>query len=109
MSCCIKDLGSFPHNRELNTGIVATITGQYQAILFFAGVRITRLFNGVIGSALKIPMPFNETYLYKLQIIKPDGTNLSVDNCDNFAFRIYIAMDLTCPDYECIEEDFIYL
>ena len=109
MSCCTNNLGAFPHNKNLNTGIDAVFTGQYKAILFFAGVRITRYFNGVIGADLIIPMPFNEMYQYKMQIEQPDGTLLSYNGCTDFSFKTYIAMDLECPDYECTEEDFVYL
>jgi hypothetical protein len=109
MSCCINNLGAFPHNKDLNTGINSAFTGQYKAILFFAGVRITRLFNGVIGSPLIIPKPFNEMYQYKMQIEQPDGSILVHNGCSDFVFKTYISMDLECPDYECIEEDFVYL
>jgi len=109
MNCCIKDLGAYPHNKDLNTGIDATQTGQHKAILFFAGVRIERKFSGINGQKLVIPMPFNESYIYKLQILQPDGVTVKVDDCEDFKFKIYLNIDLTCPDDDCEEENILYL
>lgn len=109
MSCCINNLGAFPHNKNINTGINAAFTGQYKAILFFAGSRITKLFNGVIGQPLTIPKPFNENYQYKMQIEQPDGELLYYNGCYDFGFKTYIAIDLECEDCNCVEEDFLYL
>lgn len=108
-NCCVNDLGDKPHNEDLDLGVQATQDGIYKAILFFAGVRITRRFLMVTGDDLIVPRPFNETYQYKMQIIQPDGTLLEIDSCDTFAFKTYISMDApcgTCEDEEDEEETY---
>lgn len=109
-ACCKNDLGSVPHNDGVNIGIAATMAGYYVAILFFAGVRIRRKFYVTLGSDIIIPNPFNEDYLYKCQIEKPDGTMLqSVSLCTDFFFKTYISLDPSCGAIECEEEEtFIY-
>lgn len=101
-TCCINNLGDKPHNENLDLGIQATQNGIYKAILFFAGMRITRKFTLAIGDDLIVPRPFNETYLYKMQIIQPDGTLLEVDSCDTFSFKTFIAIAEDCGT--CSEE-----
>ena len=105
MVCCNNDLGSFPHNKTINTGINATQGGVYVAILIFGGMRLRREFSVDLGSLIKIPVPFNEDYLYSLQIEKPDGTLHSLNSCTNFSFKTYIALK-DCGD-PCFEEEII--
>jgi hypothetical protein len=108
MTCCINDIGFAPHNQDLSTGIDAIQDGEHTAILFFQGIRIFRKFPGVIGEELIVPRPFNESYLYKLQIQQPDGELISVNECVDFKFKIYIAADIVCPVPDCIEENQFY-
>lgn len=97
MDCCITDLGKYPHNEDLNIGENAYQVGLHKAILFFAGVRIERPFTPAVYSPMIIPRPFNETYLYKLQIEQPDGTLYTdADGCDMFTFQIYILINSDC-------------
>lgn len=109
MTCCKNDLGSVPHNNGVNIGIASAMAGYYVAILFFAGVRIRRKFYVALGQDIIIPNPFNEDYLYKCQIEKPDGELLAgTDGCTDFYFKTYIEIEGTCGD-PCEEEPiFIY-
>lgn len=108
-TCCKNDLGSLPHNEGVDIGVVATQTGVYTAILFFAGIRIKRNFNLTIGDDIVIPAPFNELYYYKVQVEQPDGTLVKLLDCENFVFKTYISADETCGDQDCDpEETLIY-
>lgn len=102
-TCCLNDLGSKPHNEDLDLGVQAVQAGVYKAILDFAGIKITRKVTLAIGDDLVIPRPFNETYQYKMQIIQPDGTLLKVNDCENFAFKTYISISEPCG--QCEEEE----
>lgn len=97
MECCITDLGSHPHNQNLDTGLNAYQVGVHKAVLFFGGIRIERPFTPAVYTDMVIPRPFNETYQYKLQIIQPDGTLYKdVGGCENFAFKVFININSDC-------------
>jgi hypothetical protein len=105
MNCCINDLGLKAHNENIDLGVQADQAGQFIAVLFFAGMRINRAFTLAIGDDLIIPRPFNEMYQYKMQIKKPDGELLSINDCDTFAFQTYINITPPCaPCADCDEE-----
>lgn len=96
MNCCINDLGSYPHNEDIDIYIPASQAGEYIFVLFFNGVRIKRSVTFEYYDALVIPKPFNEDYTYTLQIIQPDGELLTVNDCENFSFKTYINIDRAC-------------
>lgn len=108
-TCCKNDLGELPHNEGVDIGVVATQTGVHTAILFFAGIRIKRNFNLTIGDDIVIPPPFSEHYFYKVQVEKPDGTLVSLLDCENFVFKTYISATEDCGKQNCdLEETIIY-
>lgn len=101
MNCCINDLGQLPHNENIDLGMQAAQTGTFIAILFFAGMRIQRPFTLTLGDDVIVPRPFNEMYLYKMQIKQPDGTLLVSNDCDTFSFQTYINITGPCPVCDC--------
>lgn len=94
--CCIIDLGSFPHNEDLETGLSASQFGDHKVQLFFSGARLTQVIPLTYYQEIIIPRPFNEDYLYKMQIIQPDGTLYTQDDCDTFSFKIYLNINSPC-------------
>lgn len=101
MSCCKNDLGSFAHNKAIETGITATQSGIHE--LMFTGpngVRFTKYLNVEEGEDITIPAGLlNEDFQYGLVISQPDGTSLEVDDCPNFALKTYVNT-VTCDDID---------
>lgn len=104
MSCCTNDLGLKPHNQDINLGLDAEQDGEYKFILDFNGVKTTKKQTVEIGDDLILPRPFNEDFIYTMQIIRPDGTLLVVDDCDTFIFKTYIAVG-ECEQGACQDEE----
>lgn len=97
--CCQNDLGCFPHNKEIDTGLTAPEAGIYK--FFFSGPNFTKfekiLYFGA-GQAIKIAAGvLNEDFQYRLQIEKPDGTFWSQDDCEFFAIKTFINT-ISCDD-----------
>lgn len=105
MDCCLNDLGDKPHNEDIDLGIDADQDGDYIAILDFAGVKIRRKIPLITGDPIIIPRPFNEMYLYKMKVQKPDGSFLAIDDCENFIFKTYINITSSCSDCETCNPD----
>lgn len=101
MSCCLNDLGSFPHNRDINTGLAANGAGVYE--LRFTGPNYSKFSKYIAFSDTEdIIIPagiLNEDFQYTLEIFKPDGTNLLVDECQYFGLRTFINI-VSCDDIE---------
>lgn len=92
MSCCKNDLGEFPHNQEILTGIDAAQTGLHK--LTFTGPNYTKFSKYLrFTAAEEIAIPvglLNEDFQYTLVITQPDNTNIEVDECENFSLRTFI-------------------
>lgn len=101
MSCCLNDLGSFPHNEDINTGIAAPASGLYR--LRFAGVnysKFTKYLNFDAGDDIVIPSgTLNEDAVFTLNIIKPDGSAYSENDCENFSITTFINK-VACDDVD---------
>lgn len=99
MSCCKNDLGSFPHNKDIDTGLEADATGVYE--LLFTGpnyVKFSKYLQVALGDNIIIPQgTLNEDFQYMLVITKPDGTAWEVDACPNFSLKTYVNT-LACAD-----------
>lgn len=102
MGCCKNILSDQPHNEDLDMRIAAPSAGTYKAILNYIGAKIVKEIDLDLGADIIVPRPFNENYLYTMQIIQPDGTALSVDDCALFQFQTYININKTCNnDTDC--------
>lgn len=101
MSCCLNKLGSFPHNKDINTGIEAPASGMYE--LMFTGPNFTRFTKYLTFAAsddIVIPEGIlNEDMTYSLVITKPDGDLLEVDACSNFSLTTYVNK-VVCDELE---------
>lgn len=102
MNCCTNDLGSFPHNEDIETGLSASQFGTHKIQLLFNGARITIELDLTYYQEIIIPRPFNEDYTYKMEIIQPDGTLYEVDDCTVFAFKVYLNINSDCGT-DCID------
>lgn len=103
MSCCTNDLGLKPHNKDINTGLMAEQAGEYSFVLNFNGAKVVKKVTLGIGDDLIIPRPFNEDFIYSFQIIQPDGVAVIVDDCPDFIFKTYISIE-ECDQCECPPE-----
>ena len=103
MNCCLNDLGLKPHNEDVDTSVVASQTGVYQALIEFNGTIQRISFEGAASAKLIIPRPFNENFIYKFTMIAPDGSQVTKDACPNFQFKTYVNINTSCNgmDYEC--------
>lgn len=101
MTCCKNDLGSFPHNKEINTEIVAAQSGMHE--LMFTGplgVKFTRYLNFGSGDPIVFPAnTLNEDFQYLLVITQPDGTIMESDDCPNFSLKTFINK-IACDDIQ---------
>lgn len=99
MACCKNDLGAFPHNEDIDTGVITDQSGVHIVHLQFGGAIHRKTISLVSGQTVKINRPFNENFIYTFTIQKPDGTLLSVDACTTFVLQTYIALSDACsPD-----------
>lgn len=100
-NCCHNDLGCFPHNKDIDTGLLAEQAGVYN--LMFIGPnfsRFSKLIYFAIGAAIIIPKGvLNEDFQYTFQIIQPDGVAVLVDTCPNFSFKTFINIT-DCDDID---------
>lgn len=108
MECCSNDLRLKPHNQDIDIGLDAEQSGEYNFLLNFNGAKINKIVTFEMGDALIIPKPFNEDYLYSFQIIQPDTTLLEFNDCENFQFQTYVSVQ-PCDQGNCeIEETETY-
>lgn len=101
MSCCVNDLGSFPHNRVIDTGLDAESAGLHE--LRFQGanfVKFSKFLNLGTGNDITIPVgTLNEDFVYNFEVIKPDGSKVSVDDCTTFSLQTFINK-IACDDVD---------
>ena len=92
-NCCtnIVPLGCISSCDEIETGIQATETGTWQALVKFNGVTLIREFAGVQGEVLKVPNGFAAGLLLYLRLKKPDGTPIN-DICYSFKNEITVQV-----------------
>ncbi len=101
MSCCKNDLGSFPHNQDIDTGLVSDSAGVWR--LHFTGPNFSKMMKPLSfsnGEAIVIPQGIlNEDCLYSLILENPSGVNFTQDDCENFVLTTYINK-IACEDVE---------
>lgn len=92
MDCCINDLGRFPHNEIINTGIIAAQVGDHFLYMNApTGGTFTLVKNLAIGEALTIAIgQLNESMIYNFKVAQPDGALISVADCENFRLQTII-------------------
>lgn len=101
MSCCRNDLGSFPHNRDINTGILVPAAGKYELRFHAPNWAVFSVFQ-VLASGEEVVIPqglLNEDFQYDMEIVKTDGTMIEQDDCSTFSFRTFINK-VSCDDID---------
>lgn len=105
MDCCINNLGRYPHNKEIDTFILATESGTHILYLTDAKGNTFELNKEVeIGEKIKIGIgELNENMLYQFTIQKPSGAYISVNDCEKFQLKTIINTQIngcnnTCDD-----------
>ncbi len=100
-NCCKNDLGIFPHNNEINTGVKATQNGYHKLELIgpnFAGFTLEYYY--FANADIIIPQgTLNENFVYQLKIKQPDSTYLETDECPNYIFKTFVST-IECDDCE---------
>jgi len=107
MECCKKDLGKFPHNQNIDTGLIAAKTGTHEfqfSAANFTEFSYKKYFT--IGDKIIIPKKvLNEDFIYNFQIKQPDGTLFVAPfgdgGCENLVLRTYVSTNNLCNDYIC--------
>jgi hypothetical protein len=100
-NCCKIDLGSYPHNEDINTGLEAAQAGVHHVKLSYLGSIIPMDLTLSIGQEIVIPNNrLNENYVYDMTIEQPDGTFYMSAECPNFKFKTYVSLNNAC-DHEC--------
>jgi hypothetical protein len=103
MECCKNDIGKFPHNEAINTGIVVPVYGTYEielSAMNFTTFKLKQKYGA--GDTIIIPQgTLCEDFLYNFTVKKPDGTFLQVNSCENFILKTYISTNNLCDDYVC--------
>jgi len=101
MDCCINDLGRFSHNLKIETGVLAAQVGEHYLFMNSAtGGTFTLTKSLAIGEEITIEIgQLNESMVYNFKVGQPDGTNLKVDDCENFRLQTIINSQLDgCSD-----------
>lgn len=107
MDCCKTNLGKFPHNQNIDTGLVATQAGTHE--FQFSAANFTELsYKKYFGIGDKIIIPkkvLNEDFVYSFVIKQPDGVTFKQDvdgvPCENFILRTYVSTNNNCDEYIC--------
>lgn len=96
MNCCFNYIGKFPHNKQINTGLIADAAGEYILELTSAGgnsFELTKNFE--IGNDITIEIgELNEMMSYDLKVKKPDLSYFETDNCDIYRLQTFINTQL---------------
>lgn len=107
MNCCKNDKGQFPHNQNIDLGVVIPATETWY--LEFTGINGTKFEVSVpytMGDNLIIPKGLlNEdmyycvkAYYWDEEARVPEKVYLTegVEECDNFCFKTYILTNKDC-------------
>jgi hypothetical protein len=101
MDCCVNNLGRYPHNKEIDTFILATEQGSHTLYLTDAKGNTFELIKDVeIGEKIKISVgELNENMLYQFKIQQPSGDYISVNDCEKFQLKTIINTQINgCND-----------
>jgi hypothetical protein len=69
----IVSLGCLSSCEEINTKVVATVTGTWTVRLLFNGMVLTKTFEATQGEMIKLANVWPEDLPLLMQLIKPDG------------------------------------
>lgn len=101
MSCCNNYLGKFPHNQDIDTGIIANATGEFIFKFDYLGVVFRLIIDGQIDESLIIPAGrLNENFTYHFTIEDPSGNNIEIYDCEDFTLKTIVNIT-PCND-DCI-------
>jgi hypothetical protein len=105
--CCSNNLGRFPHNQIIDTGIVTTITGTHIVRLAAANGNTFELRKEIEEpETIKFEIgELNESMEYTFTIEKPDGTFISVSNCETFKLKTIINTQIDGCTNSCDDAD----
>lgn len=104
MSCCVNNLGTFPHNQDINTGIPISVSGNYVVEMEYLGTVLYKRLSIIAPSVVTIPKPFNENYTYKFKVRGPNGY-VSMSGCEEYTLKTFVETSEKACD-AC--EEFIY-
>lgn len=107
MSCCVNNLGRYSHNKEIDTFIVVSEDGTYDVHIEEASGNTFVLSKELdAGQTIKFLVgELNESMVHKFTIQKPDGSNLFVNDCDNFKLQTIINTQLDGCHDPCEDSD----
>jgi hypothetical protein len=103
MDCCKNELGNFPHNADIHTGVFVIGGGDY---IFDAGkINGTIIRFAVTITPSEVPIELiipkgilNEDFYYCFTITDPLGQPIEENYCGNFCLKTYIETNITCGD-----------
>jgi hypothetical protein len=75
MACC-NNIGTFDPCEPINTGYVATQTGNYKYVISWNGIRIKGTLDLQLNDPIILNCNLNENGYYQLDIVQPDGEKL---------------------------------
>lgn len=101
MDCCKNELGNFPHNADIPTGIMVLGGGDY---VFNAGKINGTVFAFPVTipdvdtpTELVIPKGIlNEDFYYCFTVKNPAGNFVETNDCQNYCLKTYIETNTTC-------------
>ena len=106
-TCCSNNLGRFPHNKQIDTALLVSDLGVY--ILRFRGSdNNTFELEKTIEApeTLKIEIgELNENMTYTFTVEKPDGTLLSLNDCETFKLQTIINNQINGCSNPCDDSD----
>lgn len=104
--CCSNNLGKFPHNKPVDTGILLD-PGTYTILIEGANDDIFELEKEIeAGEKLIFDIgELNENMIYKFQIRKEDDSLYTLNNCTIFKLKTFINTKIDgCTD-NCDDAD----
>lgn len=107
MECCINDLGRFPHNKAIDTGIPVTVVGDYILMMEGSNGNTFELVKTIeeAGNIMIAVGDLNENMDYKFTIEDPDGDLISVNECSNFKLKTILNTQINGCDNGCDDSD----
>lgn len=107
MNCCSNNLGMFPHNKEIDTGILCVIAGTYVINVDSAdGNKFAIEQEKEIADKIKFAIgDLNENMEHVFTVTDPNGELIKINDCEFFKLQTYInTRKHECPD-NCDDSD----
>jgi hypothetical protein len=91
-NCCVNNLGRFPHNKQIDTGLVMIESGDYVVLMTAANGNEFELNFTLEGNEnIKFDVGvLNENMQYDFQIRKPDDEIYEYNDCPTFRLKTFI-------------------